>query len=149
MSPSKFICKCAHCLTHCAACDTLPRNNRHLLTESWSRCINREVEMQSRASSGLNGASARLFRLLSNYKHKADVTQSRTELWQTVLWAGKGTAELLPPTQTSSLEQGGDGLPTAGWTDMKRKLSHDFTGLFCYRHIAIFKMEDDLLLKLL
>lgn len=147
MIPSSL--KCAHRLSHCAACDTLPRNNKHLLTESWSHCINREVEMRSRASSGLNGASECLFGLLSNYKHKADVTQTRTDLLQTVLWAGKGTAELLPPTQTSSLEHGGDGLPTAGCTDMKRKLSHGFTGLFYYRHVAIFKMENDLLLKLL
>lgn len=61
MIPSNFIRKCVHGLTHCAACDTLRRNNKHLLTDSWSRCINREVEMQSRASSGLNGASAHLF----------------------------------------------------------------------------------------
>lgn len=148
MIPSNFIRKSAHRLTQCAACNTLPRNNKHLLTEAWSRCINREVEMHSRANSGLNGASERLFGLLSNYKHKADVTQTRTDLLQTVLWAGKRTAELLPPTQTSSLEHGGDGLPTAGWTDMKRELSHDFTWLFYYRHIAIFKIENDLLLQI-
>lgn len=55
MIPSNFICKCTHGLTHCAACNTLPRNNKRLLTESWSRCINREVQMQPRANSGLNG----------------------------------------------------------------------------------------------
>lgn len=128
MIPSNFIRKCAHRLTYCAACDRIPRNNKHLLTESWSCCINREEEMQSRASSGLNGASARLFGLLSNYKHKADVTQTRTDLLQTVLWAGKRTAELLPPTQTSSLEHGGDGLPTAGWTDMKKSFHMTLLG---------------------
>lgn len=40
---------------------------------------------------------------------------------------GNLTAEFLPPTQTSSLEPGGDGFPTAGWTDMKERA---FTWLY-------------------
>lgn len=106
----------------CVACNTILLKDKHLKTAS------RMVMLCQHECGNAIKSQLRIERsICTSFSGSCLITCTRLASLRTPgltfcrLWAGKPTAEYLPPTQTSSLEHGGDGLPTAGWSGMKRK----------------------------
>lgn len=126
-----------HHLTHCVACTTFPLKDKYLKTASrmvtlcqheCGNAIKSQLRTEWSSCMSFSGSFLILCTRLVSFRPGLNFYR--------LYWAGKLTFEFLPPTQKSSLEHEGYGLPTSGWTGMKRTI----TGLF-YISYLLYKSE--------